>query len=103
MLHERQWLSRVLRWRPFQFLATVGLSLLHEPVMIQLARWHVLNFSDPVAWPISTVALIGAAAIAAWVSYSLIERPAARLHKLWGDVRARQLREPARRGGPPPR
>jgi peptidoglycan/LPS O-acetylase OafA/YrhL len=105
MLHERQWLSRVLGLKPFQFLATVGLSLylLHEPVMIQLARWHILNFSDPVAWPISTIALIGAATIAAWVSYSLIERPAARLYKLWGDVRARQLREPARRGGPPPR
>jgi peptidoglycan/LPS O-acetylase OafA/YrhL len=105
MLHERQWLSRFLRLKPFQFLATVGLSLylLHEPVMIQLARWHILVFSDPVAWPISTVALIGASTIAAWVSYSLIERPAARLHKLWGDVRRRQLREPARRGGPPPR
>ena len=105
MLHERQRLSRFLRLKPFQFLATVGLSLylLHEPVMIQLARWHILTFSDPVAWPFSTAALIGAATIGAWVSYSLIERPAARLHKLWGDVRARQLREPARRGGPPPR
>jgi peptidoglycan/LPS O-acetylase OafA/YrhL len=105
MIHESQRLSRFLRLAPFQFLATVGLSLylLHEPVMIQLARWHILYFSDPTAWPISTVGLIAAATIAAWVSYSLIERPAARLYKLLVDLRARQGRAPVRRGGPPPR
>jgi peptidoglycan/LPS O-acetylase OafA/YrhL len=105
MIHPSQRLSRFLRLRPFQFLATIGLSLylLHEPIMIQLARWHILYFWDPVAWPISTVALIVAATIAAWGSYSLIERPAARLHKLLVELRGRQARAPGRRGGPPPR
>ncbi len=105
MIHPEQRLSRFLRLRPFQFLATVGLSLylLHEPIMIQLARWHILYFWDSLAWPISTAALIVAATIGAWVSYSLIERPAARLYKVLVELRARQMRAPGRRGGPPPR
>lgn len=105
MMHAGQRLSRFLRLAPFQFLATVGLSLylLHEPVMIQLARWHILYFDDPAAWLISTVSLIGASAIAAWVTYSLIERPGARLYTLLVELRTRQARAPGRRGGPPPR
>jgi hypothetical protein len=105
MLREGQLLSRFLRSRLIQLWATVGLSLYlwHEPVMIQLARWHILYFIDPTSWPISTVGLIAASTIVAFASYKLIEQPGARLQKLFADLKVRQARAAARRSGPPPR
>ncbi|HET8976798.1 MAG TPA: acyltransferase [Solirubrobacteraceae bacterium] len=105
MMDSRQLLSRALRWGPFQLLATIGYSmyLVHEPVMIQLARWHLLNFDDPIAWPLSTIALIGVSAVVSWVTYRVIERPGVELQGLLGDLRQRQRRRPVRRAGPPPR
>lgn len=104
MMDSRQVLSRVLRWRPFQLWATVGYSLylVHEPVMIQLARWHLLYFDGSVAWPISTIGLIATSTMVAWVTNRLIERPGARLQGLLADLRNRQRRRPARRSGPTP-
>jgi peptidoglycan/LPS O-acetylase OafA/YrhL len=105
MLREGQLLSRFLRSRLIQLWATVGLSLYlwHEPVMIQLARWHILYFIDPVAWPISTIGLIVASTLVAFLSYKLVEEPGARLQKLFADLRGRQGRKAPRRSGPPPR
>jgi peptidoglycan/LPS O-acetylase OafA/YrhL len=105
MLREQQALSKFLRSRVVQLWATVGLSLYlwHEPVMIQLARWHILYFIDPVAWPISTIGLIVASTLVAFLSYKLVEEPGARLQKLFADLRGRQGRKAPRRSGPPPR
>lgn len=105
MMDERQRASRFLRSRPFQAMATVGFSiyLVHEPLMIQLARWHVFYFLDPVAWPVSTVGLIVSATLLAKVTYTLVERPGQRLQTLLADLRARQSRAPAPRRGPAPR
>lgn len=105
MLEERQLLSKFLRSRLIQLWSTVGFSLYlwHEPVMIQLARWHILYFIDPTAWWFSTVGLVVATTLVAYASYHLVEQPGARLQKLFGDLRNRQQREPARRVGPPPR
>jgi peptidoglycan/LPS O-acetylase OafA/YrhL len=105
MLHERQLLGKFLRSRPLQTLAMIGFSLYlwHEPVMIQLVRWHVLYFIDPQVWPISTVALVAAVAIFAWLSYHLIEEPGVRMQKFVADLRDRRERGPQRRRGPTPR
>ena len=105
MMDERQRASRFLRARPFQAVATVGFSiyLLHEPLMIQLARWHIFYFLDPVAWPVSTLGLIIGAALFAQLTYALVERPGQRLQTLLAELRERQSRAPAPRRGPAPR
>jgi peptidoglycan/LPS O-acetylase OafA/YrhL len=105
MLAERQLLSRLLCARPLMFISTIGFSLYlwHEPVMIQLARWHILYFHDPRVWPLCALDLCLAGVIVAWVSHRLIEEPGGRVQKLFADLRTRQQREPAPRLGPPPR
>jgi peptidoglycan/LPS O-acetylase OafA/YrhL len=105
MLHERQLLGRFLRSKPIQLWALTGFSLYlwHEPVMIQLARWHILYFRDPVAWPLATVGLVASATLVAWLSYNAIERPGVRVEKLIRDLRARQRAGVIHRSGPPPR
>jgi len=105
MLHERQLLSRFLRSRLLQLWAATGFSLYlwHEPVMIQLARWHILYFRDPVAWPLSALGLLAAATIVGWLSYKLIEQPGVRLQKLRAELRRRQDHAAPARTGPPPR
>jgi hypothetical protein len=105
MLAEHQVLGRLLRSRLLQLWAVTGFSLYlwHEPVMIQLARWHILYFRDPVAWPLATIGLIAAATAVAWLSYKAIEQPGVRVQKLLADLRSRQRAGKRHRSGPPPR
>jgi peptidoglycan/LPS O-acetylase OafA/YrhL len=105
MLAPRQRLGRFLRSRPLQLWAVVGFSLYlwHEPVMIQLVKWHILYFRDPVAWPLATIGLIVSATVVAWLSYRLIEQPGVRLQKLLADLRKRQRSGHRARSGPAPR
>jgi peptidoglycan/LPS O-acetylase OafA/YrhL len=105
MLAPKQLLSKFLRSRIPQLWAVTGLSLylLHEPIMLQLVKWHILNFGDKVAWPLSFIGLLAFSTLAGWITYKLIEEPGMRLQKLVADLKGRQNRAAPRRPGPPPR
>jgi peptidoglycan/LPS O-acetylase OafA/YrhL len=105
ILHERQLIGRVLRSRLLQLTSAVGFSmyLWHEPVMIQLVRWNIFDFTDPVAWPLTTLALMVTVTAVGWVSQRLIEEPGVKLQKLIDGMRARQRAGEQNRSGPAPR
>src|SRR3954451_20582885 len=66
--------------------------------MIMLEKHHVLNFSNRVTWPLSTLALVAAGLVVAWVSYHLIEIPGQRLRHLLQIHRPRAPRRLRRTG-----
>ena len=105
MFAENQLFGKFLRSKWPQLWGTVGFSLYlwHEPLMLQLTKWHILYFVDAKWWPISALALIVAATIVGWLSYTLIEQPGVRLQKLVGELRNRRDRTAPRRLGPRPR
>ena len=96
---EWPWM-RLMRSRAVQFTGVVSYSLYmwHEPLMITLEKHHVLNFSNRVTWPLSTLALVAAALVVAWVSYHLIEIPGQRLRHLLQIHRPRAPRHLRRFG-----
>lgn len=80
---EWPWM-RFCRSKAVQFTGVVSYSLYmwHEPLMLSLEKHHVLNFTNAVTWPLSTLALIAIALVVAWASYHLIEVPGQRLRRL---------------------
>jgi peptidoglycan/LPS O-acetylase OafA/YrhL len=102
---REQRLSKILRSRTLQFWATISLSmyLIHEPIMLTLAKFHVLYFLNVVSWPISVAALLASATIAGWFLYNWVEVPGMRMQKVIDGLRSRQRRPATRLAGPPPR
>jgi peptidoglycan/LPS O-acetylase OafA/YrhL len=105
ILHERQLIGRVLRSRVLQVSSAVGFSmyLWHEPVMIQLVKWDVFDFTSAAWWPLTTFTLLVVVTAVAWVSQKLIEEPGVKLQVLIDGMRARRSAGARHRSGPAPR
>jgi peptidoglycan/LPS O-acetylase OafA/YrhL len=105
ILHERQLIGRVLRSRLLQVSSAVGFSmyLWHEPVMIQLVKWDVFDFTSAAWWPLTTFTLLVLVTAVAWLSQKLIEEPGVKLQVLIDGMRARRRAGARYRSGPAPR
>jgi peptidoglycan/LPS O-acetylase OafA/YrhL len=95
--------GRALSCRPLVWLGAISYSiyLWHEPAMLALAGWGGLVRQAPGAFLPDTAVVLVISVLAGWLSYSLIERPASQLGRVFG--RDGRLIAPAASAGDDPR
>jgi peptidoglycan/LPS O-acetylase OafA/YrhL len=78
--------GRALSCRPLVWLGAISYSiyLWHEPVLLALAGWGGLVRQAPGAFLLDTAIVLIVSVLAGWLSYSLIERPASQLGRVFG-------------------
>ncbi|MDQ2811174.1 MAG: acyltransferase [Actinomycetota bacterium] len=104
---EDRW-GRALSCRPLLGLGAISYSiyLWHEPVLLALAGWEGLVRQAPGAFVADTAMVLVVSILAGWLSYSLIERPASQLGRVFGRdgqvIRSAQAGSPQTTGPLPP-
>lgn len=78
--------GRALSCRPLLWLGAVSYSiyLWHEPIMLAFAGGAALVRQAPGAFLPDTAIVVAVSIVAGWLSYSLIERPASQLGRVFG-------------------
>jgi peptidoglycan/LPS O-acetylase OafA/YrhL len=89
--------ERVLATRGLAYLGLLSYSiyLWHEPILVELSKWHWL-FGDPREFVLNAVVLVALSVAVGFVSYWVLEYPTGHLRFLLddrGDVREQSPRE----------